>query len=75
MTTTFDLTVARLNAGLSHRALAKATGVSPIVVKRLEAGLRAHPANAKKIADFFGVLVTDLMPLPPEEPFGPERAA
>lgn len=58
----FDLVTARLNAGLTQRALAKQAGVGLATVQRLEGRLGARPANAKKLADYFGVKVTDLMP-------------
>lgn len=60
---TFDLTAARLNAGKSIRGLAKEIGVAEQTVRRLEDGESVHPANAKKVADYFGVLVTDIMPI------------
>lgn len=63
MTERFDLRLARVNAGLSQRALAEKVGVSLATVQRLEDGMGAHPANAKRIADEFGVLVTDLVPI------------
>lgn len=63
MSNPFDLATARLNAGLSQRDLAVAVGVGLATVQRLEAGYAAHPRNAKKIADHFGVQVTDLMPI------------
>ena len=59
----FDLRAARLNAGLAQRQLAKTCKVSLSTIQGLEDGKGAHPRNAKKVADFFGVLVTDLMPL------------
>lgn len=58
----FDLMVARLNAGYSIKALARELGVHEHAIRRLERGDGAHPATAKKIADRFGVRVTDLMP-------------
>ena len=57
----FDLTTARVNAGLSQRELATKAGVSRDTIQRLEAGLGAHPRNAKRVADYFEVQVTDLM--------------
>lgn len=63
MSAPFDLTVARMNAGLSQRQLATKVGVGLETVRRLEAGAGAHPANAKKVADYFEVRVTDLMPI------------
>lgn len=59
----FDLRAARLNAGLSQRALAETVGVKLPTIQRLEDGLGAYPANAKKVADYFDVQVTDLMPI------------
>lgn len=61
---TFDLKTARLNAGLAQRELAETCGVSRETIRRLEAGEGgAHPSNAKKVADYFGIQVTDLIPL------------
>lgn len=68
MTTTFDLALARYNAGYSIRGLAKVAGVAEQSVRRLETGERVHPSTAKKIADVFGVQVTDVMPFEPTEP-------
>lgn len=61
--TGFDLPEARLNAGYSVRGLAAEIGVAENAVRRLEAGESVHPATAKKVADYFGIKVTDLMPL------------
>lgn len=63
MTESFNLLRERLNLGLSQRALAEACDVSLTVIQRLESGGGATPANAKKVADHFGIKVTDLMPL------------
>lgn len=63
MSERFDILVARLNAGLTQRALAKECGVSLTTIQGLEAGKGATPSNAKKVADFFEVQVTDLMPV------------
>jgi predicted transcriptional regulator len=60
---TFNLTIERLNAGLSIPDFATAVGVSDRTIRRLESGAAVHPSNAKKVADFFGVKVTDLMPI------------
>lgn len=62
----FDLRTARLNAGLSQRALADLIGVPKNTLAAYENGdgtYRPHPANAKKIADYFDIQVTDLMPV------------
>lgn len=61
-----ELTAARLNAGFSIRKFAEHVDVPEQSVRRLESGLGISPAYAKKIADFFGVKVTDLMPLEDE---------
>lgn len=61
----FDLTAARLNAGFTIRGLARHVGINEQTLRRLEGGEGAHPASAKRVADFFGVLVTDLLPAPP----------
>lgn len=58
----FDLRTAYTNAGFSRRGFARKVGVSEQSVRRLELGERIRPANAKKVADYFGLRVTDLMP-------------
>lgn len=60
---TFDLQAERLNKGLSIRQLAAEIKVSAASVARAEAGESIHPANAKRIADFYGKSVTDIWPL------------
>lgn len=59
----FDLAVARINRGLSQRALATEVGVGLETIRRLEGGQGARPSNAKRVADFFDVQVTDLLPI------------
>lgn len=59
----FDLTTVRLNAGYSIKSLARELDIHEHAIRRLEAGEGVHPATAKKIADRFGVQVTDLMPV------------
>jgi ribosome-binding protein aMBF1 (putative translation factor) len=60
----FDLTTARMNAGYSIKSLARELDVHEHAIRRLERGEGGvHPANAKKVADRFGVQVTDLMPV------------
>jgi DNA-binding XRE family transcriptional regulator len=60
----FDLRAARLNAGHTQRSLAAEVGVPRQTIATLEDGSgRAHPANAKKIADYFAVQVTDIRPV------------
>lgn len=64
MSDDFNLTMARINAGYSIKSLARELGVHEHAIRRLERGEGGvHPANAKLIADRFGVQVTDLMPL------------
>lgn len=57
----------RINRGLSVAAAAEEIGVARGTLKALEAGQRVSPRTAKKVADFFGVQVTDLMPVEPSE--------
>lgn len=60
----FNLAEARLNKGFSQRDLAREIGVNRDAIRRLETGVGGvRPATAKKVADFFEVRVTDLMPL------------
>lgn len=61
MTDRFDFKAARLNRGLTQRQLAKECGVSLTVIQRLEGDGNAFPQNAKKVADYLGVKVTDLI--------------
>lgn len=63
MTAPFDLASARINAGMTQRDLADAAGVGRNTILRLEQGLGVRPANAKRVADYFNVQVTDLMPV------------
>lgn len=58
-----DLKAARLDKGHSIRSLADELGVHQHSIRRLEAGGTVHPATAKKLADFYGLQVTDLMPV------------
>lgn len=60
---TFDLKSERLNKGLSVRQLAAEIKVSAASVARAEAGESIHPANAKRLADFYGKSVTDIWPV------------
>jgi plasmid maintenance system antidote protein VapI len=57
-----DLTTERLNRGHSIRSLADHLGIHQHAIRRLEAGEGVHPATAKKIADYYGCKVTDLLP-------------
>ena len=58
-----NITAERLNRGLSVAAAAKEIGVHRATLTSLESGARVHPESAKKIADFYGCQVTDLMPV------------
>ncbi len=58
-----DLQASYLNEGLSRRQFAERIGVPEQSIRRLERGLGIHPANAKKVADYLGVKVTDLLPV------------
>lgn len=59
----FDIRSARVNEGHSLRSLAREVGIAAATLERLEDGTQVHPAVAKKVADHFGVRVTDLMPV------------
>jgi transcriptional regulator with XRE-family HTH domain len=63
-----NLRAARLNRGLSVREAAKEIGVKPSTLRRAEHGDGVHPGTAKKIADYYGVRVTDIWPLPDPDP-------
>lgn len=64
----FDLRTARINAGLSIKGLARETKVNEHSIRALESGERGvRPENAKKVADYFDVQVTDVMPVDPSE--------
>jgi transcriptional regulator with XRE-family HTH domain len=56
-----DLRAERLNRGLSVRELADEVGVDRKVIARLEDGGTARVANVKRVADYFGCKVTDLI--------------
>jgi len=58
-----DVRAAYLNEGMSRREFARLLDMSSDVIRRLEEGRGITPSNAKKIADHFGLKVTDLMPL------------
>jgi len=62
--TPIDLATERLNRGHSIKSLSRELVVHEHAIRRLERGEGGvHPATAKKIADYFGVQVTDLMPI------------
>lgn len=53
----------RLNRGLSINAAAIEMGIARGSLVKAERGELPHPAVAKLIADFYGVLVTDIWPV------------
>jgi transcriptional regulator with XRE-family HTH domain len=59
----FDLPTARINRGYTVRSLAAELAVDYRTLLRLERGQAIHPAKALIVADYFGVQVTDLMPV------------
>jgi hypothetical protein len=59
----FSLSAARVNQGHSVRTLAIELDIDYRTLQRLEEGKPIHPAKAKIVADYFDVLVTDLMPV------------
>lgn len=54
----------RLRRGLSAKALAAQIDVSEDVLLYAERGGRPQPANARRIADYFGIDVLAQWPLP-----------
>ena len=58
--TSRELQAERLNRGFSRRALAREIDVPEQTLRRVEADLRISPHYAKRIADYFGIRVTDL---------------
>lgn len=53
----------RLNRGLTCAEVADAIGVARTAISRVESGEgMLHPRNAKALADFYGLKVTDLWP-------------
>lgn len=59
-----DLRAERLNRGMDERTFARACGVTQPVIQRLErpGQHRVRPANVKKVADYLGCRVVDLLP-------------
>lgn len=68
-----NLVAERLNRGLSTRDAAREIGVSQDLLLRAENGSTPQPRHAKLIADFYGVKVTDVWPVP-TEPLAGEAA-
>lgn len=59
----FDLERARINKGHSIKGLARQVQVHEQTIRRIENGLPVRPESAKPVADYFGVKVTDLIPI------------
>lgn len=59
----FSLSAARVNRGHSIRSLSAELGIDWRTLTRLEEGKPIHPAKALIVARYFGVQVTDLMPV------------
>lgn len=60
----FSLREARLNRGMTLRQLAAEIGINQQTLRKLEDGESVYPSTALKVADYFDVRVTDLMPVP-----------
>lgn len=58
-----EIRAARINAGFSVRGLGRELNMPEQTIRRLEADLGASPANAKKLADWLGVTVLDVLPV------------
>lgn len=59
-----NLKAERLNRGLSRDDLAAEVGMSRETVRQMEEfGIRPRAAAAKRVADFYGCLVTDIWPV------------
>lgn len=61
-----ELRALRLNRGLTLEKAAADIGVTRPVLTRAEAGRVPHPANALRIASFYGHQVTEIWPLSTE---------
>lgn len=62
---TIRLRTLRLNMGLSTRKAAIRIGIARETLERAERGEDVWPETAKKIADFYGLRVTDIWPVDP----------
>jgi transcriptional regulator with XRE-family HTH domain len=61
-----NIEAARLDRGLSLSEAAALIGVSRGTLAKAERGEIVRPRQAKRIADFFEVAVTDLWPVEPK---------
>jgi ribosome-binding protein aMBF1 (putative translation factor) len=50
-----------LNAGMSRRAFARHIGVPEQSIRRYEDGEGMSPPNAKRLADYLGITVVELL--------------
>jgi transcriptional regulator with XRE-family HTH domain len=55
-----DMRKERINRGFSIRALARELGIPEQTIRRAEDGQAPSIANAHKLANFYGVKVTDI---------------
>lgn len=56
-----------MNRGWERKALAEYLGIAESVLRRVEGGQRCSVPNAKTLADWLGVKVVDILPLPAEQ--------
>jgi transcriptional regulator with XRE-family HTH domain len=64
MNDVIDIRAARLNRGLTQERAASAMGVTRRILFRAEHGSQPkNPADARKIASFYGHQVTDIWPV------------
>jgi transcriptional regulator with XRE-family HTH domain len=63
---TVDLVAERKARKLTPSEVADAADVPLKTVLKAEAGAAIHPRNARKLADFYGIRVTDFYPREPE---------
>lgn len=59
-----QMRIARINRGISIRGLARELEVPEQSIRRIERGQGITLPYAKKLADWYEVQVTDLLPLP-----------
>lgn len=62
--TRINLSEERLNRGYTIRGLARHLDIPEQSIRRLESGEAIRPGTAKKIADFVGCTVVELLPDP-----------
>lgn len=57
-----DFYADRINRGLSQDGMAEVVGVSVDVIRTIESGRRPQPANALRVAKFYGRTILELWP-------------